>query len=153
RCAELDPLAPMSAAGDGWVHYFMRDYANAIAASARAMDLDRSFGPGHLWSSWSYLEMGRLEEAFRELNAARTALGDSALVRLTFAHTRARAGAGARAPALPEQTRARGGQRQVPAYMVATVHEALGEREPAWEWLERAVGDRDHWLVFLDHEP
>ncbi len=30
---------------------------------------------------------------------------------------------------------------------------ALGEREPAWEWLERAVTQRAHWLVFLDVEP
>jgi len=33
---------------------------------------------------------------------------------------------------------------------VAMTYLALGERDAAWEWLERAVTERAHWLVFLD---
>jgi hypothetical protein len=30
---------------------------------------------------------------------------------------------------------------------------ALGEPDRAFEWLGRALGDRSHWLVFLDVDP
>jgi hypothetical protein len=36
---------------------------------------------------------------------------------------------------------------------VPIVLSGLGDRESAWEWLERAVSEHGHWLVFLDVEP
>ncbi len=40
----------------------------------------------------------------------------------------------------------------MPADFVVTTFMALGEREMAWEWRERAVTERALWLVFLDVE-
>lgn len=37
----------------------------------------------------------------------------------------------------------------VPSYEVAKVYEALGQRDRAMEWLERAHSERSHSTVFL----
>ena len=41
----------------------------------------------------------------------------------------------------------------MPAYEIAKVHLALGERESALIWLERAVEDRSHSRAFLKIDP
>ncbi|HEY6867816.1 MAG TPA: hypothetical protein VI792_11200, partial [Candidatus Eisenbacteria bacterium] len=153
RCCELDPLSVVGAASEGWVRYFMRDFDGSIAVTRRALDLDPGFGPGRLWYSWPYIQKGLFDEALRELDAARAGLGDAVLLPLTLAYTYALAGDRARARTLLDQTLALRGHRHVPADFVAMALMAMGEREPAWEWLERAVTERAHWLVFLDVEP
>ncbi len=153
RCIELDPLAAVSSTSLGWVRYFMRDFEAAATMIEKALELDRNFGPGQLWCAWPYVEMQRFDDALRVLEAARRIMGEPLVVGLNIAYALARAGDGVRAREIVEHALAQRGQRHVPAYLVAIALNALGDREPAWEWLERAVTERAHWLVFLDVEP
>ena len=98
---------------------------------------------------WPLIALGRWEEAHRELEAARAGLGQ-VLIDLTVAYTHARAGESARAREVLDRVLALRGQRHVPSDFVAMALMALGDREAAWEWLDRAVTERAHWLVFLD---
>jgi hypothetical protein len=43
--------------------------------------------------------------------------------------------------------------RYVPALDIATIHASLGERERAFEWLERAYADRSTNIAFLEYDP
>ncbi len=153
RCCELDPLSVVCAASEGWVRYLMRDFDGAIAVTRKALELDPDSGPGLLWYSWPFIQKGQFDEALRHLEAARAGFGDAVLLPLTVAYTCARAGDRPRARTLLDQTLSLRGQRHVPADFVAMAFMALGEDETAWEWLERAVAERAHWLVFLDLEP
>jgi hypothetical protein len=45
------------------------------------------------------------------------------------------------------------GQQYVMPYMVARVHAALGERETAVSWLEKAYSERDAWTLMLNCDP
>ena len=40
----------------------------------------------------------------------------------------------------------------VTAYAVALVHAALGERDSAFVWLNKAVDERTHWLLWLNRD-
>jgi serine/threonine-protein kinase len=151
-CIELDPLSVVGAASEVWVRYFMRDFDGAIAVTGKALELDRHSGPGHLWSAMPHIAKGLFDEAFRELEAARSGLGDSVLLQLTLAYTHARAGNLVQAREILDHAISQRGQRHVPADFVAMAFMALGDREPAWEWIERAVTERAHWLVFLEVE-
>ena len=44
-------------------------------------------------------------------------------------------------------------ERYVTPYGVALIHAGLGERQQALSWLERALDDRAHWLVWLKLDP
>ena len=41
----------------------------------------------------------------------------------------------------------------VTSYAVAVVHVALGQPDSAFAWLDRAVKERSHWLVWLNRDP
>jgi hypothetical protein len=40
----------------------------------------------------------------------------------------------------------------VTAYAVALIYTALGKRDSAFIWLDRAVQERTHWLVWLNRD-
>jgi tetratricopeptide (TPR) repeat protein len=44
-------------------------------------------------------------------------------------------------------------ERYVPAYDIATVYAALGDRDQTFAWLERAFEDRSTLVVWLRWEP
>jgi tetratricopeptide (TPR) repeat protein len=44
-------------------------------------------------------------------------------------------------------------ERYVTPYGVALVYAGLGETDQALRWLERALEDRSHWLVWLKLDP
>ena len=44
-------------------------------------------------------------------------------------------------------------RRYVSSYRVAAIHLGLGEKEQAFEWLERAYEEHDAWLVWLKVDP
>ncbi len=44
-------------------------------------------------------------------------------------------------------------KRYVPAGEIALTHLGLDEKEQVFEWLEKAVNDRDYGMVFLQIEP
>jgi hypothetical protein len=41
----------------------------------------------------------------------------------------------------------------VPAYPIAVIHAALGRKEEAIVWLERAFEDHDRWMDYLGLDP
>jgi len=44
-------------------------------------------------------------------------------------------------------------RRHVDSFCVAIIHTALGEKEPAFAWLEKAYEERSWWLVALKLDP
>jgi hypothetical protein len=44
-------------------------------------------------------------------------------------------------------------QRYVSPYTIATIYAGLGEKDQAFKWLEKAVEDRDIWLMNLKVDP
>jgi hypothetical protein len=55
--------------------------------------------------------------------------------------------------AVLEQLRALSAQRYVPSYSIAAIYAALGERDEAFAWLERAYDEHDSWMDYLGLDP
>ena len=43
--------------------------------------------------------------------------------------------------------------RYASSYAVAVIYAGLGDREHAFGWLDTAVRERSHWLVWLERDP
>jgi hypothetical protein len=44
-------------------------------------------------------------------------------------------------------------QKYVTAYGVALIHAGLGQKDLAFQWLNKAFDERSHWLVWLRLDP
>jgi TolB-like protein/Tfp pilus assembly protein PilF len=153
RARELDPLSLIIGDVVGWIDSLARRNDDAVQEFRKAIDLDPLFYPTHYDLGLTYVEMGRYEDALAELEKARSLAGDTPRTLSGLAYACAMAHQRDRARDLLDQLRELSTRRYVPPFDVAVVHAALGERDQAFSWLDKAFEDRHPWLVMLKVTP
>lgn len=151
---EADPLSVIAIAAEGWVNYYARDYPAALDASRRALVLNPEHALPHLWRAWALEEMDSLPSAIQAHRRAVVLSDSGAVFVAALARAYARSGDRVQTEALLRQLNAQGARgSHIPPYEIAKIHEALGERDRAFAWLERARGQRSHSMALLRVDP
>ena len=142
-----DPLNDFGLWGLGDSFYFARQYDQAVEQYRRAV----SAGPKMYWSrlmlGCAYVQQGKFNEAIVELQQARR-LNDSAQPLAALGHAYATAGQRAEAQQVLAELQTLAQHKYVSPYDVATIYAALGEKEQAFAYLEKAYADRCGWLAW-----
>jgi tetratricopeptide (TPR) repeat protein len=115
--------------------------------------MNREFPLAHLWLGRAYQEKAMYAKAIAELRRTETALPDWPVALAAIGHVQGVSGRSDDARHTLDQLRRLGRERYVTPYGVALIHAGLGERQQALAWLERALNDRAHWLVWLKLDP
>jgi TolB-like protein/DNA-binding winged helix-turn-helix (wHTH) protein/Tfp pilus assembly protein PilF len=148
----LDPLSLTNNAEVVRTLYYGRQYAQAVDQARKAQLLNPEFPRTHFWLGRVYAQMGKYSEAIAEAERAGPS-PDSTLRMTEMAYACAMAGKRAEAGAFLRELHERSKRGYVPAYDLAVVHLALGEKEAAAQWLQRAYDEHDWGLVVLAVEP
>lgn len=152
---EADPLSLIANAALGWSFYLANEHDRALLQCRRTLALEENFELAHLWGGWALEELDRPREAREWIERAVRLSNGSTLTRLALAHVLARSPAGAdSARAIVRDIEALGARGEyVPSYEIGKVHLALGERDLALRWLERAMQERSHSRALLRVDP
>lgn len=153
KARELDPLSLIINAVLGWQLYLARNPDAAVEQSLRTIEMDPNFPRVHSYLGWAYLQNGRFAEAVAELERARALFGDSPSRVAELAHGYAAAGRAAEAKKLLGDLLALRERRYVDAYLLARIYVALGEKDRAFGFLERAEADQSLQRVLLKVDP
>lgn len=154
RAQEADPLSLVATAAEGWTQYYAREYGDALALLDRALARNPDYAMANLWRAWALAEMDSLTAALDAHRRAVAASDSGAVFMAALARTLALAGDRATAETLLrrlETSSATGGY--VPSYEIAKIHEALGRRDEAFAWLERARVQGSHSLALIRVDP
>ena len=146
RGLELDRLNVTGSWAREWCLYLGRRYEDVITQHAKTAAL---FPAGIYMEHWvgaAYWELGRYPEALREYEGAQTLL-DQPLH--GYAIIYARMGRTREAREILARLEAYAKGHSVNPIFFAEIHASLGEKDLAFEWLERAVIDRTGWLPGL----
>jgi len=140
---ELDPLSPMiHAYGGGWVYVSTRQYDTALAELDKSLELDPNFLPAHLNRISVYLAKSMFKEALAELEWALPFLKPlSSDWKAEFGSYYARAGRIEEAKQILrecEEASAHERAEDVNPQALAIIHLKLGDKDRAFEWLEKA---------------
>ena len=92
------------------------------------------------------------EQAIREYREA-VNLGGGPLALSALGGAYALSGRRVEAQKTLEELKTLAKQRYVPPYYIATIYQDLGEKDQAFEWLEKAYADRSWDLTFLRVNP
>ncbi len=150
---ELDPLSLVINVGFAWIHFMSRDFSGAAEQSWKTLAMEPRFAPAQNTLGLAYEQLGMIDEATVELNNARMCSENHPAAVAALAHVHARAGnARAAEESLADLKRA-SEKRYVSPYWVSIVYAGLGERELAFESLDRACEERDVWLAWLKVDP
>lgn len=135
RAQELDPTSPSANITLGFVLSLARRYDESIRFTRKALDLGHDSYEAHMNLGEAYLLKGMPGQALAEFEAARAGFPADALLGIAKAHAAAGRRAEAESALLEEgQLRRRA---QMPAYDRIVTYTLLGDREKAFEWLDR----------------
>jgi TolB-like protein/DNA-binding winged helix-turn-helix (wHTH) protein/tetratricopeptide (TPR) repeat protein len=153
RARELDPLFPHTYAMSAQVEYQGRNFAAALEYAQQATMIQPSFWIGHIQKGQALAQLGRIDVALQAFDEAARYSGSNSKALGFRAEALSRAGREAEARAVLVTLEERAREKYVPPTAFANIHAALGERDAALEWLERAYDARDVHLVFLPVDP
>jgi tetratricopeptide (TPR) repeat protein len=153
RAQELEPLSLIAHAALCWVWFHARRYEDAVRQCHATQELDSTFVLAHLWRGWAWGQLGQLDSAAASLRRAVALSPRDILARASLAYVLGKAGAGDDAARLFDSLRAERAVRYAPAYEIAKAALGLGRRDEALDWLDTAVADRAHAIVFLEEDP
>ncbi|MDA2914099.1 tetratricopeptide repeat protein, partial [Acidobacteriia bacterium AH_259_A11_L15] len=151
RAQELDPLSVIISRNVAAILWHARRYDEAIEKAEKALQLDPDFAATHAILGSAYLEKEMYEQAIAELEKGKALGGNRPSASLAYAYARA----GKRTEALRELEGLLELAKREYTYSagIAFVYGALGEKDRAFEWLERAYRERGYFMVALKVEP
>jgi serine/threonine protein kinase/tetratricopeptide (TPR) repeat protein len=153
RAIELEPLSVARVFTLGVVYYCARQFDRAIEQFRRALEIDSSNAFGHVVMADAYAYFNEPEKAVEECEVA-MALGRSAeMVRLNAAATYIKVGKVQQGRKILDEAE-KAWKPGVPlSHLIASVHARLGEKDAAFEWLEKAFEEHASFLVYLKVHP
>jgi TolB-like protein/DNA-binding winged helix-turn-helix (wHTH) protein/lipopolysaccharide biosynthesis regulator YciM len=153
RAQELDPLSLIIGRDAGRVFYFARRYDQAIEQCRKTLELDPNFYPAHVTLGDVYAQKKNYDEAIAEYNRAVSLSGGRSLMKASLSYTYAVSGRQEEARRLLDELIESFGERPPSAFDLATVFTGLGEKDRAFEWLEKAYGERAYRLIYILVDP
>ncbi len=153
RALELDPLSLIINAHLGEHYRFARESEQAITQEQKALELDQNFFLGHRFLGECYLDIGKYPEAISEIQKAISLSGESAPLLAVLGRAYALAENRTQALKILDELRVRSQKEYVPAESFAEIYLGLGDKDRAFEWLQKAYDERSSILVYLNAEP
>ena len=153
RAQELDPLSPAIGRDLGRIFSSRRQHEQAIDQYRKTLDLNPNFPSGYVHLGLAYEQLSRYDEAIAAFEKARAMPGGNPLIAAALGHCHALMGNRVKAGELLDELVEQSKQRYVPAVDIALIYIGLGEKDRAFEWLEKAYEDHDGWLAWLKVDP
>jgi serine/threonine-protein kinase len=149
RAVELDPASVSGRRSIAWANYYARRYDQARYHAQRAVAMNPIAEESYRILGLSLVHSGELEEAERMTREAVELPGGSVYAKAVLGYVLAHAGRTAETRKLLDELAAQAASGYVSPVAFALLHIALGERERALDWIERAYEERRGWLVYL----
>jgi Tfp pilus assembly protein PilF len=150
RAQELDPLSLVIDSNVGRLLYYAHRYDQAIDELQNTLKLDPNYFWAHVFLGMAFEQKGMYAEAMAEAQKV-VALGGGG-PNVVLARAYAASGRADDARQMLKALQQRYGE-DVESYSMGGIHAALGEKDEAFTWLEKAFDENSFFLVFLKTEP
>jgi serine/threonine protein kinase/Tfp pilus assembly protein PilF len=152
KALELDPLSLIINTGLGRMYCGARKYDEAIDQLKTTLEIEPNFAEAHFQLALAYEGKGKYEKAANSFQKS-VELFEDPTMRGWIARERALAGKKDEARKLLEELKTLSKQQYVSPYMIAIGYVALGDREQAFQWLEKVYEDKSYYVVWLKVDP
>jgi tetratricopeptide (TPR) repeat protein len=153
KARELDPSSLPIKASIATLHYYTRQYDEAIRVWREIQKADPSINWVYYYLGLAYLQKGSANKALKEFEKAARLPGGGTFGSFGRACVYAATGKREKAEAELQSLVERSKQAYVPFYYMAAVSAALGERDRAFEYLAMSYAERDAEEIYLKFDP
>lgn len=153
RARQLDPLSMIINSDLSRPYYYARRYEESIEYCRKAVGMDPNFGPAHRYLGLTLMQKKQKEEAIAEMQRAVSISTGSTLMKAELGYVYAVSGKEREAQKILDDLIELSKQSYVPSYYPAMIYAGLGQKDPAFQWLEKAFEERSSSLAFLAVDP
>ncbi len=147
QALELDPLKPIYYSDQGAYMTYTNRFEEAIVSYKKALELNPQFQRAHMYLGRIYLLQGKPELALAEMQL------ENIEVFKRFGLALAYHALGRKKEADDELRNYIVNYQNDWAYLIAEIYAFRGEKDKAFEWLEKAYTRKDSWLIWLKGDP
>ncbi len=147
RAEELDPLSLSIKANMGLVYFMARRYDQAIEEYQKILEMDSNFNTAHFMLAYVYSLKGMYKEAIAESQKIIDLEGSNPITLSLLAQTYALSGKKDEARTILNQVKSN--KEYIPPNDMVQLYAALGDKEEAFKWLQKAYEARDGQLGYL----
>ena len=152
RAQEVEPDSMIISAVAAWVDFLAGRYDQGIEQSKKTLELDPDFVRARDYLGLNYEQKGMYEEAIAEFQKAQREPNQPFTIGM-LGHAYALAGKKIEARKLLNEMIERYQKDYFPPFQIALVYAGLGEKNNAFEWLQKAYDERYPWLIHLKVDP
>ncbi|MBN1569388.1 MAG: protein kinase [Acidobacteria bacterium] len=149
----LDPLSPFLQWRLGVWYYLKRQWNPAIDQFQKALQLDPQYLYAHIFLGLVYVQIGNQGEAIRHVESAAQLVGDSPSAVQLRSWIYALTGRGNESRKLLGELHGIARTAYVSPWGFAWIYLGLGEADQCFEWLNKAVEEREGMALFLHLYP
>jgi tetratricopeptide (TPR) repeat protein len=150
---QYDPLSLSINTDIGFHYHYNRQYDEALKQLTTVLAMKKDFPLAHLWLGRSYQQLGRSDEALAEFHQIQDAFHGWPVSIAALGFVNAISNHKLEAEKALRELENLSKQKYVSAYAVALVYAGLGDKDQAFQWLNKAFDERSHWLVWLKLDP
>jgi TolB-like protein/Flp pilus assembly protein TadD len=147
RAQELDPLSSVIAVNVSRIYQLQNNDDASIQNSLKIIELDPSFGPAYEYLALSYLRLGKNAEALAAAGKAAELTNRAGITLGDLGYVYSATGKRAEAAAVIKELEAKYARKEATGRYVAAVYVGLGDKDKAFEWLEKDFQARTGNLV------
>lgn len=157
RTLELDPLSPLYRSTAAYVFTCLRQYDRAIQEARRAIEIDPTFADAHVNLATALGAKGLYPEAFSEWLQYLNLSGDGELAQQLTVATKEVSGSSDLSGKFGQITlryfQKKSRTRYVSPLFIAGTYITLGDKDHAFEWLDKAYQERSPVLFAIKVDP
>jgi serine/threonine-protein kinase len=150
RAEMLDPLSAVINGAIGSNYYWSGKYDLAVEQYRKLIEFNPNVGFTRIFLGEAYLKQRKFPEAIAEIQKA----GQFGVMQTaTLGYAYAVSGNRAEAEKMLSQLQALSSQKYVPPFVIAMIYAGLGEKDQAFDWLEKAYEEHSVWMPWLKVDP
>ncbi len=153
KAIEIDPLAPILYTSSSWIHCSLGEYENALGDAHRALELDPKFPRAFIASMQPNMELGKDVEALKNALEALAASHDGTEYRSWLGYAYGRLGKRKEAEKILADLLEVSQKQFVAPVLIALVYTGLGDKDKAFQWLEKVYNSHSGDIVYLTLDP
>ena len=145
----VDPAYPFTFLQESGVYYHQRDYKSLVEAAQKSVDANADLWFSHYFLAVGYQGLGQLEQAVTEYQRAVDLSQRDSDPTAGLAHAYATMGRRAEAEKILSELQQQSKRAYASPYMIAVIYAGLGQRDKAFEFLEKAYQLKSPDIVYF----
>jgi adenylate cyclase len=152
RMVQLEPMTGEENSFNAMIYYFARQYDEALRLLDKSATIDPNYPFTYFFRGQCYIQQGKFTEAIEEQKRGHELFAAPwSYARVAYAY--ARAGKTREAISILDSLKKQSAKTYVASDVVASVYVAIGDKEHAFEYLDKAVNERAGWMLYLNVDP